>query len=70
MTNKADKANTYTKTEVDGKVSILTASNTDIIQILGTKASSSNVYTKAEINDNDSIFATSLNKKAEKINSY
>ena len=68
--NKSDKANTYTNTEVDSRVSILTASNTDILQILGTKASSSNVYTKAEIKENDTIFATSSNKKAEKINSY
>ena len=70
LTNKADKASTYTKTDIDGKVSILTASNTDIILSLGTKASSSNVYTKAEINEHDIIFATSLNKKAEKVNSY
>ena len=70
LTNKADKASTYTKTDIDGKVSVITASNTDIIQILGTKASSSNVYTKAEIDEHDVIFATSLNKKAEKVNSY
>ena len=34
------------------------------------KASTSNVYTKQQINTNDNIFATSLNNKADKNNSY
>ena len=40
LTNKADKASDYTKTDIDGKLSILTESNTGIILSLGTKASS------------------------------
>ena len=52
------------------KTNILKVIYVDILESLNLKASTSNVYTKQQINNNDNIFATSLNNKADKNNSY
>lgn len=56
--DKADKSNTYTKTEVDTKEnnlqSQIDSNDTDIVNLQNTKADKSNTYTKTEVNSKES----------------
>ena len=77
--NKADKATTYTKTDVDGKVDAINASidtkadkattytKTDVDGKLNTKANVSDVYTKTQ---SDTNLTNGLSSKADKTDVY
>jgi hypothetical protein len=54
----------------EGKTSILSVNNIDILASLASKASASNVYTKEEITNNDFFFGNALNNKADKSTTY